>query len=279
MSLVYLNGEYLPIEQARISVLDRGFTFADGVYEIIPVFNGKILRPDEHLIRLANSLSSIAINNPCTSKEWRQIFSNLLADRTDDRNYSIYIQVTRGTGERNHIYDNELVPTVLVMCNPVNERDYSHGVTAITHEDIRWKYCHIKAITLLPGVLLKKLAKDTDGSFEAILIREGLVTEGASSNVFMVSEGQIKTPAKDGSILAGITRDLLVNLLQDNVPCCTEQKITEQELRQADEIWITSSTIGVVPVIMLDGMQVGSGKPGEIWKLANSIYESYKREL
>lgn len=275
MDLVYLNGEYLPLEEARISVLDRGFTFGDGVYEVIPVFGGGILCPDEHLRRLENSLAAVAIPCPLRRDEWRRIFTRLLRERTERGDCSLYIQVTRGVSEREHLYPDALTPTVFVMCRPIRARDYSHGVAAIIHEDIRWKYCHIKAITLLAGVMLKKLAA-TDGSLDAILIRDGFLTEGASSNVFIVKGDSIKTPGTDGRVLAGITRDLLVRLLREAGIGCEEAAITETELKSADEIWLTSSTLGVAPVVRLNGQPVGDGVPGTVWRGAHRLYEDRK---
>ena len=276
MNPVYLNGKYLPLEQARISVLDRGFTFGDGVYEVIPVFGGGILCPDEHLRRLENSLAAVAIPCPLRRGEWREIFARLLRERAEQEDCSLYIQVTRGVSEREHLYPDSLAPTVFVMCRPIHSRDYSNGISAIIHEDIRWKYCHIKAITLLAGVMLKKLAATTDGSLDAILIRGGYLTEGASSNVFIVKGSEIKTPGTDGHVLAGITRDLLVRLLRETGIGCEETAITEAELRSADEVWLTSSTIGVVPVVRLSGLPIGDGRPGAAWQRAHRLYEDRK---
>jgi len=276
MSIVYLNGEFLPLEQASISVLDRGFTFGDGVYEIIPVFNGRIFRLQEHLVRLHNSMSAIYIDNPYPLQKWHEILNELLLKNPPDQNYSIYIQLSRGVGERDHSFSSEVTPTVFAMCKPFLERDFSQGVSAVTHEDIRWKYCHIKATALLPSVLLKKHARDKGGAMEAILTRDGMVTEGAASNVFLVRNDRIKTPCKDGTVLAGITRDLLVELMQENGMDCIETGIAEKELRLVHELWITSSTIGVVPVISLDGEKIGDGKPGKIWKQASLLYEQFK---
>jgi len=263
------------LEEAHVSVMDRGFTFGDGVYEVIPVFGNHIIRLSQHLSRLSNSLGCINMDNPYTEEKWRDIINELLVRNNSTVNRSIYIQVTRGVDEREHIYGEAIRPTVFIMCKPILEKDLKSGVSAITHEDIRWKYCHIKAITLLPGVLLKKKAKDTDGSFETILIKDKLVKEGAASNVFIVKDNIVKTPVKDGSLLPGITRDLLVELLLGSNIDCKEATITERELNIASEIWITSSTMGVIPVIKLDGEKVGDGKPGEIWKHAFSLYESY----
>lgn len=279
MSVVYLNGGFLPLEEARISVVDRGFTFSDGVYEVLPVFYGKIFRFNEHLERLDNSLSAIRIINPHSRDEWREICENILERNPSIEGQSIYIQVTRGVGDRNHIYDTELKPTVFAMCRPVGERNFTDGIKAITHEDIRWQYCYIKSTALLANVLLKQRAFDADGSREAILIKQGRLTEGAASNVFVVAGGVIKTPEKDGGILPGITRDLVVELLQNSGYECIETNITESELRDADEIWITSSTIGIVPVTVLDGAAVGNGHPGPLWEQANGIYTSYIKDF
>jgi len=275
---VFLNGDFLPLQEARVSVLDRGFLLGDGVYEVIPVYAGRIFRLAEHLQRLHNSLTAIDIKNPHTDQQWEKICNGILTRHTGTGDKSLYLQVSRGVGERDHRYDDTLVPTVLVMCRPVTFSGYANGVTAITHMDIRWQNCYIKAITLLPNVLLRQLALRTDGSYEAILIREdGTVTEGAASNVFLVKDGVISTPIKDGRILAGITRDLLVELLHRAGIPCNERVIMEEELRNADEIWLTGSMTGVAPVIGLDGTPVGKGAPGEMWKKAWDIFENYKQ--
>jgi len=246
------------------------------VYEVLPVFHGKIFRLDEHLRRLENSLAAILISNPYTRDQWQNICMDVLQrNYAGEKQSSVYIQVTRGVSDREHVFDATLRPTVFAMCKTVRERDYRDGIRAITHEDIRWQYCHIKSTSLLAGVLLRQRALDTDGSREAILIRSGRLTEGAASNVFIVCRGVIKTPEKDGSILPGITRDLVVELLQDSSYGCLETVVTEEELRSADEIWITSSTIGIVPVVILDGCTVGDGRPGKIWREADAIYQAY----
>lgn len=279
MSVVYLNGNYLPLEKASVSVLDRGFTFSDGVYEVLPVFYGKIFRFDEHIGRLDSSLSAIRINNPHSRDEWKEICETILERNPSTTGQSVYIQITRGVGDRNHVYGAELKPTVFAMCRPVGEKIFTGGIKAITHEDIRWKYCYIKSTALLANVLLRQHAFDAGGAGEAILIRGGRLTEGAASNVFVVRDEVIKTPEKDGAILPGITRDLVVELLQNSGYQCLEAIITEAELREADEIWITSSTIGIVPVTALDGAMVGTGRPGPMWERANAKYMSYIKEL
>ena len=273
-SIVYLNGQYLPIEKAKISVLDRGFTFGDGVYEVVPVYHGHIFRFEKHIERLNNSLDEVYIDKPYNLTQWQEILRELI-DQNPAENHSLYIQVTRGVSERDHAIDMATKPTVFAMSRPLLKKDRSAGISAIIEEDIRWKYCHIKAITLLPSVILRHKARQA-GATEALLVKDGYVTEGAASNVFIVKDGVVKTPPKDGSLLPGITRDLLVELLLKSDIACEEVAITEKELRQADEIWITSSTWEIVPVVKLDAEPVGMGKPGEVWQQATEIYQAFK---
>ena len=273
--IVCLNGEFLPLSEARVSVLDRGFTFGDGVYEVIPVFAGNIFRIDEHLDRLDNSLTGLNITINYQRNELKNILRELVRRNPAAGDQQLYMQITRGVTDRDHFYDEHVTPTFFAMCKPASGKDFSKGVSVITHEDIRWQYCHIKATALLASVLLKKLAKDSN-CHEAILIRNGMVTEGASSNVFIVSDSVIKTPKKDHNVLPGITRDLMIELLLQTGCACRETDITERELQLADEIWITAATIGVVPVVRLNGKNVGDGKPGRNWKKAREVYEAYK---
>lgn len=278
MSIVYLNGRFLAEEDATVSVLDRGFIFGDGVYEVIPVFGGHILRLDEHLARLDDSLSGVHMRNPHSAAEWRNIIEALLTRNTGAENRAIYIQVTRGAGERGHVPSKPLLPTVFAMCNAIADRDYSVGVSAITHEDIRWQYCNIKVISLLPNVLLRHIAKERDGSTEAILFRDDRVTEGAASNVFVVHGGRIATPPKDNTLLPGITRDLVVELLRGAKLGCEEIPLMRGDLLSADEVWITSSMMGIAPVTRLDGRPVGAGVPGKVWRQADAVYQAFKQK-
>lgn len=276
--IVYLNGQYLPIEDAKISVLDRGFTFGDGVYEVIPVYKGHIFRMREHLERLNNSLDEVYIDRPYALEQWQEILRELIeknSGKNTGNDLSLYMQVTRGISERDHAIDIATKQTVFAMCRPLPEYDRSAGISAIIEEDIRWKYCHIKAITLLPSVMLRHKARDA-GATEAILVKDGYITEGAASNVFIVKNGIVKTPPKDGSLLPGITRDLVVDLLTESGIPCEELAIKEIELKQADEIWITSSTWEIVPVTRLDNNPVGTGRPGEVWQQASEIYQTFK---
>jgi len=272
--IVYLNGLYLPIEEAKISVLDRGFTFGDGVYEVIPVYHGHIFRLKEHIERLNNSLDEVYINRPHDLAQWQETLHELI-HKNPAEDHSLYIQVTRGVSERDHAIDTATKPTVFVMCRSLLKKDRSAGISAIVEEDIRWKYCHIKAITLLPSVVLRHKAKQA-GATEALLVKDGYITEGAASNVFIVKDGVVKTPPKDGSLLPGITRDLLVELLLESDIPCEEVAVTDKELRQADEIWITSSTWEIVPVVKLDAEPVGTGKPGKVWQQASELYQAFK---
>jgi D-alanine transaminase len=273
---IYLNGEFLPLSEAKVSVLDRGFTFGDGVYEVIPVYAGNIFRLDEHLDRLANSLSGLDIRFNYSRDSLIGILGELVRKNPAPGDQQLYLQVTRGVTDRDHAYDNRVTPTFFAMCKPIIRRDLSGGVKAITHEDIRWKYCHIKSTALLASVLLKKLARDAGNCQEAILVRDGMVTEGASSNVFAVKDGIIKTPSQDNNVLPGITRDLLVELLRKDGHECRETYVSEAELRQADEVWITGSIIEVVPVISLDGAAIGTGGPGPYWRHASELFLAYK---
>lgn len=277
MSLAYLNGDFVALDEARISPLDRGFTFGDGVYEVIPVYNRRIFRLEEHLNRLRNSLRLIYMRNPLSLEEWKRILDRLVMDNPGD-DQSIYLQVTRGVSPRDHAFDDDMQATVFVMTKPLQQPDNSAGAAAIVRPDIRWQWCHIKAITLLPSVLLRHEAS-LSGAREAILVNEGLVTEGAASNVFICESGKVLTPPKSRQLLPGITRDLVIELLQQDGQECIECPLLENQLRNADEIWVTSSTQEIVPITVLDGEKVGSGQPGPLWQQAARIYQDFKKSF
>ena len=283
--LIYLNGDYLPLNEAKVSVLDRGFIFGDGVYEVIPVYAGKPLRFEHHMQRLQNSLNAIRIENPLAINEWSEIFNKLISDT--DSNYStmqdqsIYLHITRGVAQRDHSFPQSTQATVFVMNNilhPVNPELLKTGVAAVTLDDIRWKYCDIKAIALLPNILLRQQAVDA-GATEAILIRDGKMTEGAASNVFIVSDGIIKTPPKNKNLLPGITRDLVVEIAMENNMPIEEVTITEKEFLNAEEIWLTSSTKEILPVTTINQQSVNTGKPGPVWQDMHQKYQNYKERL
>ena len=277
MTTVYLNGDFIPLDQARVPVLDRGFIFADGVYEIIPVFSGAPFRLAEHLQRLRNSLDGISLHLDYDGETWQSLIDQLLALNRVTGDSSIYIQVTRGAAERSHFYQPGPAPTVFIYCKPMQEMDVSRGVGAVLHKDIRWEYCHIKAVALLPNVMLKQYAREKDGSIEAILYRDGYITEGAASNVFIVTGDTVRTPPKSNRLLPGITRDLVVELAGTSSYRCREVPISKAELVRADEIWITSSSLGIAPVVRLDGSPVSSGKPGPAWRDIDTIYQDFKK--
>ncbi|VAW87859.1 D-alanine aminotransferase [hydrothermal vent metagenome] len=283
MGIVYLNGQLLPEEQAKIPVTDRGFLFGDGVYEVIPAYGGTLFRLDEHLNRLQDSLDGIRIRNPYSTAQWRQRLQQLLdANPNPQADYSIYLQITRGSApRRNHAFPQEIHPTIFASATPIIkplDETYAQGVSAITLEDTRWKQCHIKAITLLPNILLRQQAVDA-GAAEAILLKEGYLTEGAASNVFVVLNNEILTPPKSPELLPGITRDVVLELAQQQGLAHGEVQISEQQLREASEIWLTSSTREILAVTLLDGLPVGDGKPGPQWSRIYSDYQAFKKQL
>ena len=279
-STVYLNGEFLPLDEACVPVLDRGFIFGDGVYEVIPVYAGKAFRLQHHLQRLKNSMQAVRITNPHTDEEWNAIINEVVT-RNNDGDQSIYLQITRGVARRDHRFPGDATPTVFVMSNlfdPVPKQQLENGVNAITLDDIRWQYCSIKSIALLPNILLRQQAVE-QGAAEAILLRNGEVTEGAASNVFIVKDGIIITPPKTDCLLPGITRDLVVEQAHEHGLAVKEANIKQTELETADEIWLTSSTKEILPVTKLNGQAVGSSKPGTVWQKMYALYQAYKQTL
>lgn len=282
--IVYLNNEFLPADQACVPVLDRGFIFGDGVYEVIPAYGGKLFRLDEHLQRLQNSLDAVRIPNPLSNTGWGTMLNKLIAqnasqNKGDDQ--SLYLQVTRGSAQRDHAMPADPVPTVFAMSNPlhpVSQKIREHGIATISHDDIRWQRCHIKAISLLPNILLRQEALDQDAA-EAILIRDGYATEGAASNLFVVIDGVLYTPPTSPFLLPGITRDLILELAAANNIPHQEKNISRDELQTADEIWLTSSTKEILPVTQLDNKPVAEGTPGPLYQQMLALYQDYKQQL
>jgi D-alanine transaminase len=276
-NIVYLNGTYLPVNEAKISVMDRGFLFGDGVYEVIPAYGGVLFRLDGHLERLNNSLSSIRLPNPHTSAQWREILSGLLTKGVDQ---SVYLQVTRGSApKRDHAFPEPITPTVFAMVSNINpHRDADNGLKAISQEDNRWHMCDTKAITLLANVLLRQQAIDHHCA-EAILFKGGYLTEGAASNVFAVVDGVLVTPPKSPNILPGITRDIILEIAAANNIPHSERAITKTEMETASELWITSSSREIIPITELDGRIIGTGKPGPVWRTFYALFQQYKHSL
>lgn len=279
--VVYINGEYLPQSQAKVSVLDRGFLFGDGVYEVIPVFSGKPLRLNKHLERLQRSMNRVLLKNPLTQEQWQEIFQTLL-DSNPGGDRSIYLQVTRGAAPvRDLSISTGVEPTVFVMVNDIKPVDFAgleNGIEAVTVDDFRWKACDIKSISLIANVMIRLRANELN-VMDAVMVRDGLVTEGTASNIFVVHQGMISTPPKSDCLLPGITRDLVIELARANGFKLEERDINQDELETADEIWLTSSTREIAPVVKLDNHVIGDGLAGEYWKKIIAIYQGYKQEL
>ncbi len=281
VNIIYLNGLYKPVEEATVSVMDRGFLFGDGVYEVIPVFGKSMLRIDEHLQRLQNSLNRISLPNPHSNKEWVKIFSDLLEKNTgEDR--AVYLQVSRGVYPvRDLAIKADYPPTVFAMVLPVTPPDVeriSAGISVITVEDFRWSACDIKSTSLVANVMLKQQAVAADVD-DAILIKNSMLSEGTASNVFVVKDGVLITPPVGHDLLPGITRSLVIEIAKNSTILVEEREVKEVELYHADEIWMTSSTREVAPVIRLNGKAVGSGVAGEMWKIIVDLYQQHKQRL
>jgi len=275
----YLNGQWLPLAEARVPVLDRGFLFADGVYEVIPAYGGACFALDGHLRRLARSLRELRIADPLDEPGWRGVVERLVRENGGG-DLAVYLQVTRGApAKRSHVFPDNTPPTVLGLCHALpspSAHDRAQGVGALTRPDIRWHRCDIKAIALLPNLLATQAAKE-QGCNEAILHRDGRVTEGASSNVWVVHGGKVATPPQGPDILSGVTRDVLLGLLRGAGVTVEERAVRLEELARADEIWLTSSTREVLAVTRLDGAVVGAGTPGPLWHRAFALFQDAKR--
>lgn len=277
MNSAYLNGSFGALEDTRIPVLDRGFIFGDGVYEVIPVYGGTLFRLEAHLHRLQNSLDGIRIANPHPPAEWQSLLYDLVA-KNGGGDQSVYIQVTRGTAPRTHHFPADAAPTVFAMSSPLSSKPAATAVAAITRDDFRWQRCDIKTTALLASVLLRQEAAQA-GAAEAILLRDGQLTEGAATNVFVVSDDLVKTPPKSHLLLPGITRDFVLELCAEVGVPFVETAVPESELRGASEIWISSSSLEVAPVSTLDGKPVGNGAVGPLAKQLWSQFQSHKQRL
>ena len=281
LPVCYLNGEYLPLAEARVSPLDRAFLFGDAVYEVVPVYASRPFRLREHLDRLARSLAGIRMDPPLTHADWDGILKTLI-ERNGGGDQYVYFQVTRGAElGRNHAWPTGLEPTVFAFANPlepVSPALLDQGLAAITAQDIRWARRDIKSTALLANTLLKKLAVDA-GAFETILLERGELTEGSSTTVHVITGGEIHTPPNGHHILPGTTRDVVTELAaRCGIPSAS-RRVTEEELRAADEIWLAFSTRGVLPVTRLDGKPVRTGKPGPLFERIYASFATYVREL
>jgi D-alanine transaminase len=277
---VYLNGKFLPIEEAAVPVLDRGFIFGDGVYEMIPVYSRHAFRLQEHIRRLEQSLAALRIENPHAAHEWEALLLALI-EKNAGEDQSLYLQVTRGPAPRDHAFPQTSVPTVFMMSNPLivsTREQYEHGIAAISTPDIRWDRCDIKAISLLPNVLMRQMAVDA-GAVEAVMFRDGILTEGAASNILAVEAGVILAPPKDQHMLPGITYDLILELAEAHAIPVEIGYFEEARIRAADELWVTSSTKEVLAIVTLDGQPIGNGQPGPMFRRMYQLYQDYKNQV
>jgi D-alanine transaminase len=278
--MVFLNGKFMPVEEARIPVLDRGFIFGDGVYELIPVYSRVPFRMDEHLARLERSLAAVRIRNPYSRAEWRDIILQLVAKQAFE-DQGVYFQVTRGVARRDHAFPKDVAPTVFIMCNPlVNppQELVERGAAAVSAVDNRWQRCDIKSISLIGNCLLRQVSADA-GAVETILFRDGMLTEASASNVFIVKDGVILSPPKSKLILPGITYDVIAEIAQAAGLKLEYRDIGEPEVRGADEVWVTSSSKEVLAIVTLDGRPVAGGRPGPVFRRVHALYQEFKQKV
>jgi len=277
---VYLNGDFLPIEEAKISPLDRGFIFGDGVYEVIPFYAGRGLRMREHLQRLQRSLDELEIDNPYMLEQWETLITSLI-EKNGGGNVGVYIQVTRGVAKRDFPPPKGLTQTVFMMVNPLatpKPEIYTRGISCVSLDDNRWLKCHIKSVALLGAVLLKH-ESNQGGYDDAVLFRDGYLTESSASNIAAVKNGVILCPPMDNLVLPGITYELMIELARKSNMPLEIRRVPRRQVKTADELWIMSSTKEVVPIVKLDDKPIGSGLPGPIFKQMHQLFQDYKRAL
>jgi D-alanine transaminase len=278
--MVFLNGDFVPIDEAKVPVLDRGFIFGDGVYELVPVYSRVPFRLDEHLARLERSLAEVRIRNPYSRAQWRDIIYRLV-DAQQFEDQGVYFQITRGVAKRDHALPKNVEPTVFMMSNPLvtpPRELVEKGGTAVSAQDYRWLRCDIKSISLIGNCLLREVSAEA-GAVETILFRDGRLTEASASNVFIVSRGVIASPPKSRLILPGITYDVVTELARAHAMPLELREITEAEVRAADEIWVTSSSKEVLAVVRLDGVAVGEGRPGPVFARMYQLYQDFKQTV
>jgi D-alanine transaminase len=279
--MVYLNGEFLPLDQAKVPVMDRGFLFGDGVYEVIPVYSRRPFRLAEHLKRLQGSLDGIRLANPHTVAEWTALIGRIVEDGASE-DQSLYLQVSRGPmAVRNHAFPKVVTPTVFVMGEalvtpPASQRE--EGICAISAADFRWLRCDLKVTSLLANCLLRQMAIDA-GCVETLLFRDGYLTEGAASNIFMIKDGRMLAPPKNHLMLTGITYDVVLELAAARGLPHEVCDIRDEAVREADELWMTSSTKEVLPIVSLDGRPVGTGRPGPFFANMYRWYQDFKQTV
>ncbi len=279
---VFLNGQWLAAQDARVSVMDRGFLFGDGVYEVIPVYSRQAFRLEQHLARLQQSLDGIQLANPYRTQDWIALVTQL-ASEAEWEDQSIYIQVTRGPmAVRNHAFPKEITPTALLLAEPMTAPPAGlreQGIAAVSAADIRWLRCDLKTTSLLANCLLRQMAVAA-GCVETVLFRDGFLTEGSASSIFVVKNGVLLAPIKNHLMLPGITYDVVLELAERHGLAHEVRDITEAETRGADELWMCSSTKEVLPIVALDGRAVGGGgKPGPAFAQMYSWYQEFKAKV
>ncbi|MEL0088170.1 MAG: aminotransferase class IV [Halieaceae bacterium] len=286
MAIAFLNGDYLPLEEARISPMDRGFLFGDGIYEVIPSYGGRLVGFDRHTDRLCEGLGAIGLSMPFSPKKLHEILTNLLNQNSalnSDGNLGLYLQITRGEQpQRNHRFPDTVRHTSFafpfsIPAPKAGDPEQSETFRVITRRDLRWSRCHIKSVSLLGNVL--HMMEGVAQSCEEILLfnDNDELTEASTSNVFIVKDGEIYTPPLDHQKLGGITRNMLIDILRDHgtVPC-HEMAVSREQVATADEVWLSSSTKELSPVTEIDGCKVGSGGPGPFWSMAQSLLNLHR---
>ncbi|HJV74620.1 MAG TPA: D-amino acid aminotransferase [Noviherbaspirillum sp.] len=280
--LVYLrtgdsSGQLTPLSEAKIPVLDRGFIFGDGVYEVIPMYARRLFRAQQHIARLFRSLNAIAIPNPHTEDEWMALIGKVAAAYPAD-DQLIYIQVTRGVARRAHAFPKDATPTVFIMTNALSvpaAEVREKGIACVSTEDLRWLRCDIKSTSLLGNVLAAQYAAE-QGAVEAIQFRDGFLTEGASSNVWIVRNGMLMTPPKDNLILEGVRYGLIEELCASCQIPFASRRIAPEEVFGADEVLLSSAGREVLPVVSIDGKRIADGTPGPVFQALYAAYQVAK---
>ncbi len=288
----YLNGAYSTLPDAKVSVMDRGFIFGDGVYEVVPVYGGRLFCFAEHMARLNRSLAELRIHNPLSRDQWHEIAIKLIADfdqatlangKIDAKNVTsdqlIYIQITRGVALRDHVMPTDIEPTVFVMASamkPPTATQREHGVACVTADDFRWKKAHIKTVSLLGAVFSRQISADV-GAVETVMFRDGYLSEAAASNVWMVKDGAVFGPPRDHLLLEGIRYSLFESICRDEGISFTLRRISKDEVLAADELLLSSATKEVLAITTLDGQPVGNGKPGPVCARLLAAYQRAKQ--
>ena len=277
--LVYLNGKLTALSEAKVSVLDRGFIFGDGIYEVIPVYAGKMFRSEQHMTRLNRSLAAIGIPNPHSKEEWLNLLRRVM-EAQSGADQMLYVQVTRGVAKRAHAFPTDIVPTVFIMSNPIipmSPEARAKGVICVTMEDQRWLHCEIKSISLLGNVLAAQNAVE-HAAVESILFRDGYLTEGSASNAWVVKDGVVIGPTRDNLILEGVRYGLLQELCAAQQISMQERRVSRAEVFAADEVFLTSAGKEILAVVQLDDQTIGKGVPGPIYHQLFAGYQAAKNQ-